>query len=536
MQQRGRIPDPLDVPPWLEAYSRPRRRKKRRTLTWVVFVFAVLGLLAVARPWSESKASDPTPVPIATDPAPATAVADPPPLGAPAPTAALVTPSDELPPVVLAPGASEPTEPVIVQPPPVIPPRELPSLVSARLPAGKREFETLLRARRAAKVDVPLREHFKVPAAGTVRSEEAFDIEYTLDPELSDWVFAMLGRAKVDLGHVIVADARTGRILTYASTDMRRFPPTRLYPAASLVKVVTAAAALAKSPDLGRRDCRYTGSPYRLTPARVDPPRRGRPITFMRALGQSNNQCFAQLAVHQLGSVAMLTSIRNFGWLSSPGAGHPAGRASAGTSPYELGLLGSGLAGTEITPLHALQMALALSDGTVRQPYWIERVVDDQGTTVRLQVPAEGAEVLRALSSRDAARLRELMVETTVRGTARRAFRLRNGRSLLGDIKVAAKTGSLTGKNPPGHYDWFTAVAPAEDPRVAITVLTIRGRKWYQSSSQLGAQVLKQMFCPRGRCRVEAAEDWLATPQRESALPDAADGATASSDGSASPG
>jgi hypothetical protein len=118
MQQRGRIPDPLDVPPWLEAYSRPRRRKNRRTFTWVVLVFAVLGLLALARPWSESEASDPTPVPVATDPAPAVVAADPPPLGAPAPSATLVMPSDELPPVVLAPGASEPkpTEPVIVPP------------------------------------------------------------------------------------------------------------------------------------------------------------------------------------------------------------------------------------------------------------------------------------------------------------------------------------------------------------------------------------------------------------------------------------
>ena len=166
-------------------------------------------------------------------------------------------------------------------------------------------------------------------------------------------------------------------------------------------------------------------------------------------------------------------------------------------------------------------MALTLSDGTVRHPYWIERVMDEQGELLPGRAPLDGEEP-RALSERDASRLRELMVETTVRGTARRAFRLRNGRPLLGSIKVAAKTGSLSGKNPPGHYDWFAALAPAEDPRVAIAVLTVRQRKWYQSSSQLGAQVLKQIFCPKGRCRVEAADDWLAVQEYEPPpLPDA---------------
>jgi cell division protein FtsI/penicillin-binding protein 2 len=386
--------------------------------------------------------------------------------------------------------------------------RVAPVEVATRLPAGKRDFDSLLRTQLAAKGEAPLRESLRIPAQSEAGGREAFEIQYTFDPELSRWVFTLLDRARVELGHVIVADARSGRILTYASTDPRRFPPTRLYPAASLVKVVTTAAALPRSPDLGRKDCVYSGSPYRLTPARVDPPRRGRPITFAKALGQSNNQCFAQLAVHQLGSARLLASIRSFGWLSSPAPGHPAGTANPGSSRYELGKLGSGLSGTEITPLHALQMALTLSDGTVRHPYWIERVVDAEGEL--LPAPQlDDAEGSRALSERDADRLRELMVETTVRGTARRAFRTRNGRPVLGNIRVAAKTGSLSGTNPPGHYDWFAALAPADAPRVAITVLTVRQRKWYQSSSQLGAQVLKQIFCSRGRCSLEAADAWL---------------------------
>ena len=67
--------------------------------------------------------------------------------------------------------------------------------------------------------------------------------------------------------------------------------------------------------------------------------------------------------------------------------------------------------------------------------------------------------------------LREMLVETTRSGTARRAFRKRNGQPLLGGVRVAGKTGSLSGKDPTGRYEWFIGVAPADSPRVAIAVV-----------------------------------------------------------------
>ena len=60
-----------------------------------------------------------------------------------------------------------------------------------------------------------------------------------------------------------------------------------------------------------------------------------------------------------------------------------------------------------------------------------------------------------------------MMVQTTVRGTARRAFHARDGSLLLDPVPVAGKTGSLNGKDPDGHYEWFIGVAPADDPTIA---------------------------------------------------------------------
>ncbi|MCP4068131.1 MAG: hypothetical protein GY741_07610, partial [Phycisphaeraceae bacterium] len=104
---------------------------------------------------------------------------------------------------------------------------------------------------------------------------------------------------------MIVLDARTGRVLAYASTDPRGFPPTRAYPAASLVKIVTAAAVLEASPSQKPRPCRYRGNPYRLGRSHLVRPKTGREISLEVALATSNNKCFAQFAVNDVGGPAM---------------------------------------------------------------------------------------------------------------------------------------------------------------------------------------------------------------------------------------
>jgi len=327
-------------------------------------------------------------------------------------------------------------------------------------------------------------------------------VEYTLDAELMKQVFSVLKRGRVALGNVVVMEPESGRVLAYASTDLDRFPPTRSYPAASLVKVITAAAALDRAPDTARLPCRYRGSPYRLTPSRIDPPSNGNTVSLRRALATSNNQCFAQLAVHALGARPLLEALGRFGWLRSPAPAHAAGLADAGEQRYDVGRLGCGLAGSRITPLHAVQLASTLAHGELVAPRWIERVLDGEGRN--LPVP-ETALPRRVLAPKLSAELRDMLVDTTRSGTARRAFRGRGGRPLLGPIAVAGKTGSLSGKDPDGRYEWFIGVAPADEPRIAVATVLVQDHLWWRNASQVAADVLKIVFCSREGCRPENA-------------------------------
>jgi len=328
-------------------------------------------------------------------------------------------------------------------------------------------------------------------------------LRYTLDPELSEAVWKALERGRFELAHVVVMDPETGAVLAYASTDPVRFPPNKTYPAASLVKVITAAATLDRAPQAAHETCHFVGSPWRLTRDRLRTPKRGNSADMRKALATSNNQCFARWAVHRVGPNALLGAIDRFGMLTAPALGHPSGHAKSPDDELALGELGSGLDGLEITPLHAAQLASTLVDGRLVKPRWVAGAWNEEGQRVAVPGSEGGRQVL---TPKLAAQLRGWLVDTTVRGTARRAFRARGGRPLLPGIPVAGKTGSLNGTDPKGHYEWFIGVAPADEPRIAIATLAVQGPRWWWSASQLAAEVLRAAFCPQGRCSPEAAE------------------------------
>jgi len=378
---------------------------------------------------------------------------------------------------------AEPAPALVVEPPP---PPPVPEDVLRRLPPSARDGLPAA----DAPLDALVTERLDAPLV-----ERPLEVQYTVDPELTRAVASILRRGRVELGHVILMDPLDGRVLSYVSTAPDVFPATRPYPMASLMKVVTAAAVLESAPQAVARPCVFRGSPYYLSAALLDPPTRGRVASFEHALATSNNQCFAQLAVHELGALRMLDELAALGVLESPGPGHAPGEVDPVESRLDLGQLGSGLAGSRLPPLAAARLAAALADGELVAPRWIARVTDANGTDLALPEPA----ARKVLDPRVTRSLRRMLVETTISGTARRAFRPK-GRPLLEPIRVAGKTGSLSGPDPKGHYEWFIGVAPAQAPRVAVATLLVHRDKKWTSASQVSAEVLRSVFCSGGAC------------------------------------
>jgi cell division protein FtsI/penicillin-binding protein 2 len=330
-------------------------------------------------------------------------------------------------------------------------------------------------------------------------------VEYSLDERLTGNVFEILRRGRVERGIVVVLDPRSGRLLAYVSTDPLAMPPERAYPAASIVKILTAATLLQEAPRQAASPCVYRGNKYRLHHRRLARPVSGRETTLERALANSNNQCFSQWAVFVLGEDKMHATFERFGWLAPPAPGHDAGHIASISTDLELGRLGSGLAGVSVNPLHVATLASILTTGRLIEPWWIDRVVDTRDRS--LELPGRVAE-RRVLSQKVADRLRSMLIATTTVGTAKRAFRTRRGRPLIPGIDVAGKTGNLTGGDPFGRYEWFLGLAPAEAPTIAVVVLQVQSNLWWSRSSELAAKVLKTVFCEGKHCQARLADRW----------------------------
>ena len=121
-----------------------------------------------------------------------------------------------------------------------------------------------------------------------------------------------------------------------------------------------------------RGEPRERSAPRNLQVRHLQPPKSGNEANLRRALATSNNQCFARWAVDRVGADGMQRAIERFGLLRSPAFGHGAGRTQIPSDDaLGLGRVGSGLAGLQITPLHAAQLAGVLAHGRRVEPHWI---------------------------------------------------------------------------------------------------------------------------------------------------------------------
>src|SRR5262249_41198649 len=266
----------------------------------------------------------------------------------------------------------------------------------------------------------------------------------------------------------------------------------------------------------------YRGSPYQFGPRELVAPARGGTVDpFWRALAISNNQCFARLAIGDVGADAMLSEMESVGLLEPPAPGHPAGRVAPPHAALGLARLGSGLAGSFISPLAAVRLAAVLAHGELVRPRWIARVEDADGRSLALPHPEAP---LRVWPPEVADRLRELLVGVTTRGTAKTAFLDERGAPLLGPVQVAGKTGTLAGEDPAGVYKWFIGVAPSDAPRLAIATLVVNGGAGgRRSAAQIAAEVLQGIFCDGQVCAPERLDAqmaaWIPPPHAPAPTP-----------------
>jgi penicillin-binding protein A len=318
------------------------------------------------------------------------------------------------------------------------------------------------------------------------------DVYTTLDPKAQRVAVAQLaGRA----GSVVALDPQTGAVkVMFANPgyDSNNPPPKGPgssfnrstqsgYPPGSTFKIVTASAAI----DSGRYTPSSTvngKSPVTISgvPLSNDNNQAFGTIDLTTALTYSVNTVWAQVAV-ALGRGTMTDYMQRFGFYAKPPLDHPRselnpsrpfgpnGRPYPPGSPNEdIGRIGIGQGGLEVTPLQMAMVAAAVANGgTLMAPRFADRVVDSVGRTVQTIKPSVFSQVMKASTAQEVAQMMKRVVDEGT-GTA----------AQLGGISVAGKTGTaqvgIVGSNL--TQPWFIGFAPIQKPKVAIAVTIERSQ------------------------------------------------------------
>ena len=342
--------------------------------------------------------------------------------------------------------------------------------------------------------------HFEKIIEGKYTEEyESCRFIYTIDPSLQDCVKEIFRKYRPPFSAFVAIEPKTGKVLALAEYARGNSKSPGIwqrasYPAASIFKLITAAGALEKGGLEYDSSVSFQGNQYRLGPQKLTADsKRERKTNFGEALGKSNNVVFGRVASKLLGSQTLREYSDAFGF------NHPllfdfpleASKAIIPEETYELARCGAGFGDVTLNPLHAAMIAGCIANrGIMMRPYLIAEIDNKEG---RRLYQAKAEILAQPIAEKTAKDLSRMMLRTVEDGTASKIFN-RYGKSLLKKISICGKTGSLSGDNPPGHYDWFIGFAPAEDPQIAFAAMIINQQPLRMKGAFVAQEALKEFF------------------------------------------
>ncbi len=335
----------------------------------------------------------------------------------------------------------------------------------------------------------------------SARTPDGLQHIYTIQGDLQQRVYDFLAKNKVPYGVFVAIEPSSGRILgmtAYSSIDpgWAKRSAYELYPMASLFKIITASAALETHKITPESVIEFRGGSYSENPRYWDisPHGRNNRMDATYAMSKSINPVYGRVASDIAGKTSVMELVSRFGFNQKLLPGVPGKPSQAGepVSNHGLRLMGAGLDHeVKISPLHAAVIMSAIANGgKMMAPGLTSSVVDDHGVETEQFAPHE---LRRLVTPETSASLTRMLSSTVLTGTSRKAFHDSRGRLLL-NVPIAAKTGSINGTAPKGHYSWFAAFAPIQHPRIALVALVINPDKWKVKAPQVGAQALEAFF------------------------------------------
>ncbi len=334
--------------------------------------------------------------------------------------------------------------------------------------------------------------------------EFPLQLEYTLNQSLQTALSDWLDRYDPDFAVAVAVDPDTGRILaltTHVSdgTPLGNLAMSSAFPAASVFKIVTAAAAM----DMGKLDPQSvipfngkSSSLYKQNVFEHKNTKWTRKPTLSEAFAKSINTVFGRIGLYTVGPQQLSHYADRFYFNSHINTDIQIDPSQTyipvGGDDWAVVEAASGYTNkVTLSPLHGAALAASMiNGGKLMRPYMVGRAYDEKG---RLVYKGEPEQLTLAITPQTAQNMQKLMAKTVSIGTARRSFR-DFFKGQYADIEVGGKTGTLTGGNLKGLNDWFVGYAYNDQQKLAYAVLNINLDKWKVKSHYLSRLMIEHYF------------------------------------------
>lgn len=330
-------------------------------------------------------------------------------------------------------------------------------------------------------------------------------IDYTFDPRVHKDLADVYLRYQPDYACFVALDVETGAILNLTSfvkgdEDWDNLVMRAEYPAASVFKMITAAAGL----DTGKLNTDtvipFNGkstSLYKSQVLRHKNNKWTRTPTLKESFAKSINPVFGQIGVFKLGKSELMNYAHRFGFEKPLLTDFNIPVSSIDLSMddrWEIAEAASGYTkDIKLSPIHAAQLAaIVANDGKMVTPYMVESITDKFGRKIYSKENTYSDK--QVISEQSALAMRKLMQETARIGSARKSFSGIERYKVYKGMEIGGKTGSLTGYSPRGRHDWFVGYAEKDGRKVAYASLIINKEKWYVRSAYVARQFIYHYY------------------------------------------
>lgn len=333
---------------------------------------------------------------------------------------------------------------------------------------------------------------------------EDFKINYSFNDQLQSFIQRRLRYYRPDKSAIVVIDNNNGGILASVGYDRKQksfdyiLPFTGTHPSASIFKIVTTTELMEDGEVEADTKYKFRGRgttlyKYQLKEKKS---RWSRKMSFEKAFAFSNNVIFGKAAIENTTPYEITEMAERLGFNQELMEEISLSKSTfiMPKEGYNLAEIASGFnKKTQMSPVHcAVLSQIIANDGELIYPRLVEDIVDKE----KHYAWKNDVKKKRVIKKEVADDVKDLMLTTVNKGTARRQFRYMR-RSIKKKLLIGGKTGSITGGFPHGKRDWFTAFAYPKDATnkgISVCVMNINFEKWYVKSTKMAQEVIQYYY------------------------------------------